>query len=81
VNNGYLWYAMKKVNPFSVIGRLKKIFAASVLMAACGILFMTLGMNVIVNTALCVCIYFGALRILREPLLIEVKHIIMPVTS
>jgi len=78
VNNSYLWYAMKKVNPFTVMGRLKKIAVAGVLMAACAVLFMMLGMNVIINIVLCTVIYFGLLRIFREPLLIEVKRIIAP---
>jgi len=78
VNNGYLWWAMKKVNPFTVIGRLGKIAAASVVMAACAVLFMSLGVNVIVNVVFCTVIYFGLLRILREPLLIEIKRIILP---
>ncbi len=33
VNNGYLWYAMKKVNPFTVMGSLKKIFLRGIVMA------------------------------------------------
>ncbi|HEY5220722.1 MAG TPA: flippase [Candidatus Paceibacterota bacterium] len=78
VNNGYLWWAMKKVNPFTVIGRLKKIFVSSIVMAVCGVAFMAIGMNVIVNIVLCTCIYFVLLRISREPLLIEVKRIIFP---
>ena len=32
VNNGYLWWAMKKVNPFEVLPRLKKIFVAGIFM-------------------------------------------------
>jgi O-antigen/teichoic acid export membrane protein len=78
VNNGYLWYAMKKVNPFTVIGRLKKIFIASAAMTAFAILFMALGMNVIVNVILCAVIYFILLRLLKEPLLKEV-FLILPV--
>jgi O-antigen/teichoic acid export membrane protein len=81
VNNGYLWRAMNKVNKFSVLGKLKKIVVASIVMAACAVLFMTLGMNVILNIALCTITYFGLLRMWREPLLIEVKRIMKPVTS
>lgn len=72
VNNGYLWHAMKKVNPFTVMGRLKKVFTASIVMAACAVLFMTLGMNVVLNVILCTCVYFILLRVFREPLLREV---------
>lgn len=78
VNNGYLWWAMKKVNPFSVMGRLGKVAVASVIMAVGSAIFLMLGMNVIVNVIICTCIYFLVLRIFREPLLVEVKRIIMP---
>jgi O-antigen/teichoic acid export membrane protein len=79
VNNGYLWHAMKKVNAFTVMARLKKVFIASIVMAACAALFMMFGMNVVVNVVFCTVIYFGLLRVMREPLLIEIKRIIKPV--
>jgi polysaccharide transporter, PST family len=79
VNNGYLWHAMKKVNYFTVMARLKKIFVASVAMAAFALLFMFVGMNVVINIILCTLVYFVVLRLLREPLLIEIKRIMMPV--
>jgi O-antigen/teichoic acid export membrane protein len=78
VNNGYLWHAMKKVNPFTVVGRLKRIAVSGVVMAIFAGLFMALGMNVIVNIVICTIIYFGLLRIFREPLLIEIKRLIWP---
>ena len=76
INNGYLWWAMKKVNTFTVMTRLKKIIAASIVMAACGAVFMVIGVNVLVNIVLCTIVYFAVLRVLREPLLIEVKRLI-----
>ena len=42
---------------------------------------MALGINVIVNIILCTCIYFAMLRVLREPLLIEIKRIIIGTCS
>ena len=81
VNNGYLWHAMKKVNTFAVAAQLKKIAVASVVMAACAALFMAIGMNVIVNIILCIIVYFALLRIMREPLLIEVKRLVFPPKS
>jgi O-antigen/teichoic acid export membrane protein len=78
VNNGYLWHAMKKVNPFTVMGRLKKIMASGGIMGAFAILFLLLGMNVIANVVICTCIYFILLRIFREPLMIEIKRLILP---
>jgi len=67
---------MKKVNPFTVMSSLKKVFASGIIMAIGSVVFMLLGVNVLVNIVLCVCIYFAMLRVLREPLLIEIKHII-----
>lgn len=78
VNNWYLWYAMKKINRFAVMGQLKKIIASSVVMGIFAIVLMTLGVNMIVNVILCTVVYFGLLRVFREPLMIEVKRLIFP---
>ncbi|HUC01298.1 MAG TPA: flippase [Candidatus Paceibacterota bacterium] len=78
INNGYLWWAMKKVNPFTVLSSLKRIFIGGIVMAACAIGLMALGTNVALNIILCTIVYFGALRVMREPLLIEIKRIIFP---
>jgi O-antigen/teichoic acid export membrane protein len=76
VNNGYLWYAMKKVNYFKVMPYLKKIFAAGIVMGAATLSFAALGMNLIANIVLSIAIYFLILRILREPILIEIKRVL-----
>ncbi len=81
VNNAYLWYAMKKVNPFTIVAKLKKIFLASIIMAACAMIFMALGVNVIVNIVLCTGIYIALLGILKEPFLLEIKNIVSPKTA
>jgi O-antigen/teichoic acid export membrane protein len=81
VNNGYLWWAMKRVISFTVVSRLKKILAAGIVMTICGIMFMTSGMNVILNVVICTAIYFVTLRIIQEPLLIEIKNIVFPAAS
>ncbi len=78
VNNGYLWHSMKKINTFTIVGRLKKIAAGSIVMAAGAALFMAVGMNVILNIVLSTIVYFAMLRIWREPLLIEIKRTVMP---
>lgn len=78
VNNGYLWHSMKKTNYFTILGRLKKIFAASAIMAICALLLMYLGLNVIVNVAICTFVYFILLKFFNEPLLVEMKHIVLP---
>jgi O-antigen/teichoic acid export membrane protein len=78
VNNWYLWYAMKKINPFTVMPRLKNIIISSVVMGIFAVLFTYLGTNLILNVILCTAIYFGLLRFFREPLLIEIKRLIVP---
>lgn len=81
LNNWYLWHAMKKVNYFAVTTRLRKIIVAGAVMAASTVLFAALGVELIVNIALSGAIYFLILRALREPLLIEVKRLLFPMTA
>lgn len=76
VNNGYLWWAMKKVNRFTIISRLGKIIVSSLLMATVSFFLMILGVNVIINIVLSGCIYFFLLALLKEPLLQEVINIL-----
>jgi PST family polysaccharide transporter len=76
VNNGYLWWAMKKINRFTVITRLKNIALASVVMGIFTTIFLFLHINVIVNISISCVIYFLILKILKEPLLEEVFSLI-----
>jgi PST family polysaccharide transporter len=71
-SNGYLWYAMKKINYFNIFPHLKKIFMASgIMFLVTGILFLLHG-NLLLNIAISTIVYCGALVLLREPLLKEV---------
>jgi O-antigen/teichoic acid export membrane protein len=76
VNNGYLWWAMKRVNPFTIVARLKKIAAASVIMGICAACFMVLGMNVIVNMLISACICVCLLKLFKDPFLEEALAIL-----
>ena len=78
LNNWYLWHSMKKVNNFTILPRLRKIFAAAAVMAAMTVLFASLHVELLLNIAASGAIYFLVLRALREPLLIEVKRLIFP---
>ena len=78
LSNWYLWYAMKKINSFEVLPHLRRIITAGVLMAAATTLLFVAGTNVIVNVAICALLYFGLLYAFREPLLKEIKRIIVP---
>lgn len=72
VNNWYLWHMMKKINNFTLLPRLKKIILSSVIMGGCAILLLALGVNLILNIALCIIVYFAVLTITKEPILKEV---------
>ena len=74
--NGYLWYVMKKLNYFTVLPHLKKIGAAAALMSLATIALLMWHVNVLVNVLISTGIYFAVLRVLREPVLIEIKAII-----
>jgi len=76
VNNGYLWWAMKKVNKFTVVAKLKKILIASVVMGLASLGFLAVGMNVIINVFVSAGIYFLMLYLLREPFMKELKNIV-----
>ncbi len=78
ISNAYLWYAMNKVNYFTALPRIKKIVVASILMAGLAWLLAAAGMQVLVAIALSVFFYFALLVLLKEPLLEEMRHIIMP---
>jgi O-antigen/teichoic acid export membrane protein len=75
LGNSYLWYAMKKLNPFSVFPRLGRIIGASVLMAVVTALLYMSGVEVIGNILISAAVYAAALFLFREPLLGEIKNI------
>ena len=77
LSNSYLWYAMKKLNQFYVVSRLKKITVAGALMAAVTILLSAVGMSVIPNIAISGIVYFATLFLFKESLLGEVKKILL----
>lgn len=78
VNNWYLWHSMKKVNYFSVLARLTKIIMAGIIMGVFGYALMLVGVNTFVNIVLCMIIYFLALVIIKEPVIKELKLIVLP---
>lgn len=78
LSNWYLWHTMKKINPFEVLPHLKRIIAASALMAVATTLLFIAGTNVVVNVAICGLLYFGLLYAFREPLFKELKQVIAP---
>lgn len=77
ITNWYLWHMMKKINYFEIMPHLKKIAGATVVMGivTAGLLFV--GTNIILNIIISTAIYFLFLRIFREPVLREIKRVIM----
>lgn len=76
LSNWYLWHMMKKINHFTILGRIRKIIVAGAVMAAISAIFFVAGMNVLVNIAASAALYFAVLWMLREPLLIEIKAVL-----
>ena len=72
--NWYLWHVMKKLNHFEIAPRLRKVAVASVTMGAVTTVLYFVHAEVLVNIATSIIVYFLALRVLRESLLIEVKR-------
>jgi O-antigen/teichoic acid export membrane protein len=71
-SNGYLWYVMNRINPFSIFHRLYKVIAASAIMFALAVILAFIHVEVFANIALCIVLYFAILAALRDPLLREV---------
>lgn len=76
LSNTYLWYAMKKLNQFHIVARIRKIAVAGALMAAVTALLSVAGMNVIANIAVSGAAYFSTLFFFKESLLGEVRNIL-----
>jgi O-antigen/teichoic acid export membrane protein len=75
LSNAYLWYAMRKLNRFSVLARIRKIFVAGAVMAAITALLLAAHINVILNIAISGAAYFAILLLFKEPLLREMKEV------
>lgn len=77
-SNWYLWHMMNTINAFSVLYSLKRILLGGIVMAVVTIALLFLNIPLVLNIALSGAIYFLMLRVLREPLLIEITRVIMP---
>jgi O-antigen/teichoic acid export membrane protein len=76
LGNTYLWYAMKKLNPFSVFPQLGRIIGAGVAMAVVTILLSMAGVAVLVNIVASAAVYTAMLFLFKEPLLGEIKSMV-----
>ncbi len=76
-SNWYLWRAMNKIHPFSVIPRLGKIAGAGIIMAMASWVLYATGTNVVLNIAISGTAYFLILKVLGEPTLGEIKRVFL----
>ena len=68
--NSFIWFRMRKINPFSVLPHTKKIITATALMTVLAIFIQIMGVNPLINIILSASAYFGFLKVLKEPLLV-----------
>jgi O-antigen/teichoic acid export membrane protein len=76
--NAYLWHAMKKINYFEVLPKLGKIAIAGVVMGIAVTILFFAHVNVLLNVFVGALVYGLLLAVMREPLLLELKNIIVP---
>ena len=72
-SNAYLWYALKKINYFTVLPNLKKIIGATAGMALGVFALIALKTSAIIIIPAGVILYFALLTLLREPFIKELK--------
>lgn len=77
IYNGLNWRFAKKINNFYTLRYLKKIVAATIVMGIFSFLLGGIGLHVILNIILSVAVYFGTLYLLKEPLLSEMRSLIL----
>ena len=76
LSNGYLWYVMRKINPFSILPHIKKIAAASFVMFIATVGLSLLHANLLLIIIVSIAIYIATLKLLREKLLAEIGAIL-----
>jgi len=74
--NTFIWMKMKRINHFVVLPHLKRIIPATLFMASSTVLMQFFGVPLAVNIIASAIIYFGLLKILKEPLLKTAKELI-----
>jgi len=81
LSNVYLHRTARRLNNFRVLPHLKKIFAASAVMAVAVALISLTNLHVLIAVAAGTAVYFGTLFALREPIFKEVRFILQPSAS
>ena len=71
-----IWFKMKQINNFSVIGNLKKITIATILMGLAIAGLIRIDTNILLTITLAAVVYFGTLILLKEKLFSDLKSIL-----
>jgi O-antigen/teichoic acid export membrane protein len=72
-----IWVITKRKNYFEVLPHLNKIIIATLLMSFAVVISKQLGFGIFINIAVCVITYACMLYTLKEPMLAEIKKIIL----
>ena len=75
LSNLYLWRVVRSIVKPDIVSRLKRVFVAAAVMGAAVFVFDRFDMNVILAVILGGAIYLGALLLLKEPVVQEIKLI------
>lgn len=78
---GLIWRHIKKVSNFYTLRHLKKIITGAIIMGIFSFLLNKFGLNVIINIIISVGIYFGALWLMKEKVLFEVRDLIRKIQN
>ncbi len=75
LSNIFAWLTMKKINPFVFFPHIKKIAASTAVMGVATIFLKILGLNLYINLAVSIIVYFTALYLLKEHTLKEARDL------
>lgn len=76
INNGFLWWKLKKINNFKVLAGLVKIASAALIMVVITAVLKLLGVNLIINIMISAAAYAALLYILKEKIIYEIKNLV-----
>lgn len=74
--NFFFWMRMKQLNYFSILPYLKKMLLSTFVMSIVTFTLLALEINVLINISLSVIVYLLMLKLLKEPMLVEMKNIL-----
>lgn len=69
ISNGFIWKKMLEIQNISILPKVKKILAASLIMAIAVLFLKYMGANVLINILIAAAVYFFTLKILKERIL------------